>query len=598
VRRWLRALAGPALLVATAGLMCLWTWKTWPDALIDFGREVYLAWQLSQGAVLHRDVAYHGGPLSPYLNALWFRVFGPGIDTLAGANLVILMGLTALWYRLLEICGDRFSATVGCLSLLLLFAFGRFSDYGSYNFVAPYTHDLTHGVFLSLVAIACLVAHARSGRESWLAGMGLALGLLFLTKLEVFVAATLATSAGLALWLYGERAPLRLVARRIGQVVGAAMLPPLGAGLLLAGSLGLPDAARAVLGGWHTLLAGDVATLGFYRHGMGIDDVSANLSRLMVWSLGYLVLLVPALGAALFLRRSQRAVSLVAVLLAVASFGVLAWFADRILWLQSVRPLPLVILALLAWSLVGCVRRAEEPGESVRWLTRTTLLLLAGGLLAKIVLNARVYHYGFALAMPGVVLIAAAVTGWIPAQLDRAGRAGVAFRAVSLGALSAALMAHLLLMAGFVGEASHAFGRGRDQLLADGARVVVLSQALEALVRRPQEYETLAVLPEGVMLNYLSRRPLAIPHYSFTPFDFALTPEDEILREFEGSPPDLILLIHRETPEYGARSFGRDYAKELYAWVRERYQAVERFGDLPFEPGSRFGAVLMERRAR
>jgi hypothetical protein len=584
------------LLVAPAGLGCLWTWKTWPDALIDFGRELYLAWQLSEGAVLHRDVAYPGGPLSPYLNALWFRLFGPGIDTLTGVNVVILMVLTALWYRLLEICGDRLSATLGCLSFLLLFAFGRFSGNGSYNFVAPYTHDLTHGVFLSLVAVACLVAHARHGREGWLVGMGLALGLLFLTKAEVFAAAALASAGGLALWLYREHAPAGVVARRVGQVLGAAALPPLAAGLLLADPLGLPGALKAVFGGWHTVLMSDVATLSFYRHGMGVDDVSANLSRLLTWSLGYLALLLPTFGAALWLRRSQRAVPLVAVLLAFASFAVLAWFADRILWLQSVRPLPLVVLALFAWSLVGFARSAEEPEASVRWLTRATLLLLAGGLLAKIVLNARVYHYGFALAMPGVVLLVAALTGWIPARIDRAGRAGVVFRAASLGALSAAVTAHLLLMAGSVAEARHALGAGRDQLRGDGARVVVLGQVLEALAARPAEQETLVVLPEGVMLNYLSRRPLATPQYSFTPFDFAIAPEDEVLRELEGSPPDLVLLIHRETPEFGARSFGRDYAQELYAWVRQRYRAVEQFGDQPFERGSRFGAVLMERR--
>lgn len=577
--------------------MCLLTWETWPDVLIDSGRELYLAWQLSQGAVLHRDVVYLGGPLSPYLNAAWFAVFGPGIDTLSGANLTILMALTAFWYRLLEIGGDRLSATAGCVCFLLLFAFARFSNTGSYNFVAPYTHDLTHGVFLSLVAVACLVAHARSGRERWLAAMGLVLGLAFLTKAEVFAAAALATSGGLALWLYGQRAPWRLVARRGGLVAGVALLAPAGACLLLARPLGGPDAVRAVLGGWHTLFVSDVASLGFYREGMGFDDVGANLRRLVVWSLGYLALLAPALAAALALRRSQRVVPLVAALLALASFGVLAWFADRILWLQSVRPLPLVLAALLAWSVVGFVRRADEPGESVRWLTRSTLLLLAGGLLLKIVLHARIYHYGFALAMPGFVLLVAAVTSWIPAQLDRAGRAGVVFRVASLGALTALLTAHLLLMAGFVGAASHVFGSGRDRLRGDGKRVEVLSQVLEALRRRPHGPETLAVLPEGVMLNYLSRRPLATPFYSFTPFDFALTPEDAILAEFEASGPDLIVLVHRETPEYGARSFGRDYAKQLHAWVRQRYLAVEQFGDRPFEPGSRFGAVLLQRRA-
>ena len=46
-------------LVALAGLTLLFlafSWRKWPDPLIDFGRELYTPWRLANGAVLYRDV--------------------------------------------------------------------------------------------------------------------------------------------------------------------------------------------------------------------------------------------------------------------------------------------------------------------------------------------------------------------------------------------------------------------------------------------------------------------------------------------------------------------------------------------------------------
>ena len=31
------------------------SWGKWPDPLIDFGRELYLPWRTTQGAVLFKD---------------------------------------------------------------------------------------------------------------------------------------------------------------------------------------------------------------------------------------------------------------------------------------------------------------------------------------------------------------------------------------------------------------------------------------------------------------------------------------------------------------------------------------------------------------
>ena len=42
---------------------------TWPDVLVDFRREIYIAWRLAKGETLYADLAYHFGSLSPYLTS-------------------------------------------------------------------------------------------------------------------------------------------------------------------------------------------------------------------------------------------------------------------------------------------------------------------------------------------------------------------------------------------------------------------------------------------------------------------------------------------------------------------------------------------------
>src|SRR6476619_6480437 len=84
-------------------LAVVWTlvtsWRKWPDPVVDFGRELYLPWRLSEGAVLYRDIDHLYGPLSQYFNALIFYVFGTGMMKIVGVNLLIYCASLALIYH-------------------------------------------------------------------------------------------------------------------------------------------------------------------------------------------------------------------------------------------------------------------------------------------------------------------------------------------------------------------------------------------------------------------------------------------------------------------------------------------------------------------
>jgi hypothetical protein len=59
--------------------------------------------------------------------------------------------------------------------------------------------------------------------------------------------------------------------------------------------------------------------------------------------------------------------------------------------------------------------------------------------------------------------------------------------------------------------------------------------------------------------------------------------ERAILSAFESSPPDVIVLAHKEAREYGFRPFGLEprYGASIMTWVRSHYRTLDVIGDSP-----------------
>jgi hypothetical protein len=269
--------SGPIAIILAGLAMLCWTWRTWPDVLIDFGRELYVPWRLAAGQVLYTDIAYFNGPLSPYWNSLWFRLFGASFMTLVASNLILLSLLTALLYVILREIASRVSATAACLVFTMLFAFGQFLEIGNYNFATP-TPTISPTT-AHLVALSCLRLYHKHQRLTFVAAAGLAVGLLYLTKVEVFLAGGAATAIGLGLTLCAER-PDRRRLRTFVSVFLAAVVAPSALTLLLFWlAMPLGRALRGPLAYWLSASRTDVASLPFYRLVMGVDDIGASARR-------------------------------------------------------------------------------------------------------------------------------------------------------------------------------------------------------------------------------------------------------------------------------------------------------------------------------
>jgi hypothetical protein len=593
---------GWGVLALLGAVMLAWTWGTWPNAYVDFGRELYVPWRLAEGEVLYRDIAWFNGPLSAYRGALLFSVFGESLRVLVLANLLDVAVLAFVVHALVLRVGDRLAAVSATGVFLALFAFNRVDAIGNDNYLTPYSHEITHGLVLALLALFAFSALRDRPllRASVVGGL---IGLVALTKPEPFLAAVAALGCAVGLEIYRGRhaaadgPPHLVVAACFG---GGLIAPGLVSFALLSLAMPAADALSGTLGAWPAVFQSDVTSQYFYRATLGVVDFRKNGTRLLQWTLAYGAVVLPVTLITLRIRpvpgslffTSGNWMTFTGVFFA-AAFAVpfLGSLLDAT-WPEVLRPLPLVIGGLAAGSAIVAMRAKDEAGDPI---LRTALLVLATVLLAKVALQVRLDQYGFALALPATLLLVTASICWLPRWIgQRGGDMGIA-RTAFVGVTTGVAIAMLPITAMRIDERPDPLGRGADTFRAESRTAAVLGPLLAALEEKDAD-DTVAVLPEGVMLNYLARRVNPTGHINFMPPEFLIFGEEQMLAAFHDAPPDWIVITHKDTREYGVGFFGRGYGRKLYAWVQANYEPVESFGDAPLQAGSHFGAELLARR--
>jgi len=539
--------------------MLIFSWRCWPDPIADFGRELYVPWQLSQEKALYGDVAYFNGPLSPEFNATLFRMFGAHLMTLAWANIVILCVIVLMLHRIAARISDEFTATVATLAFVLLLAIGQPGPAANYNFITPYSHEMTHGFALALCAILCVMNYTKSKRTIWAVLGGLALGFAFLTKPEIFLAGAIACAAGCII--------SRSTRREYLVLTGTTLIAPL---------IALFTFGSAALGAWRWVFDSALVEQHFYRFIRGTDDIGHSLGLIAGIGAGYvLVLGVPILAAISW--RPKRPALIAGAMFAVVAI-VLSALHDWVDWAEIGRPLVLVTVIVLAVLLIQ-TPKPQAAGAELSRASRVMIAIFALALLPKIALHVVLYHYGFVLAAPALILTIIVLLDWIPKWIDARGGCGAIARAGALGALLVLCVTYLNFTQDRYKSKTITVGFGADAFYAD-LRGQSINEMLEEL---PQDAATLAVVPQGAMINFLSARANPTPFVVLMPPEVVMFGEDRMVEAYQSHPPDVLLIVKSDLSEYGYKSFPQ-YAPKLAAWIDANYTLVRRGGgsDLPW----------------
>jgi hypothetical protein len=215
----------------------------------------------------------------------------------------------------------------------------------------------------------------------------------------------------------------------------------------------------------------------------------------------------------------------------------------------------------------------------------------------KMLLAPRIFHYGFCLGMPAFILLVVFLTHHLPEALPLSVRGRLRYRSLAavfvlLGMLRLTVSSQVF----FYSRKNETIGRGGDLIRVAGAAVDPRAGAVRALLQEMERSvppsATLAVFPEGVMLNYLSRRANPTRYINFMPLVIAAYGESRLLAALEHRPPDYIILFHRNTAEFGAGLSGSGILER----IEGHYSPVFQIGQKPLVRPDQFGATLLKRR--
>ena len=97
------------------------------------------------------------------------------------------------------------------------------------------------------------------------------------------------------------------------------------------------------------------------------------------------------------------------------------------------------------------------------------------------------------------------------------------------------------------------------------------------------------------MINFLARRPNPTPYMGYKPDTITAFGEARMLGALRRDAPAFIVVVSAEAAEYGAQSFGVDYARATAWWIAENYDPVAIVGAPPYESDA-FGMALLRRK--
>jgi len=569
----------PAILILGL-VMATISWQKWADLIVDYGQQLYLPWQLSEGKVLYRDLDYLFGPFSAYFHALLFKIFEPGIMVLVWFNLGVVTALSSLIYVIFKYISDRLTATLATLAFLGIFAFGQYAGGGNFNFVCAYVYELAHGVFLSFLILWLFIQTLERPSRFKLILIGLLTGLVYLTKPEAFLAITAAMVMGFYFLFKNKTLP----DNSLYLLLSTFLIIPILATLYFSIHMPLSQALFYILLPWLHVFGSSMSDLPMYQWVMGTDFLGKN-----IWEMFYYFFMI--IGFCLGLVFMDRWLNKFSKISYLAGWGVSLLMVSSLgLWqnllpiFELPRSLPLIILAYCIFLILKLKKSTEE--NSNRNLGLLVFSVFSLVLMFKMIFHVQVSHYGFALALPATLILIHILTHEIPRQVPMNLKPLNIYRPIAITVVVIFIGLHIQFEYKMYSFKGQPVGKGLDTLVDYHSflnpRGVIFNNAIDFIQEEIPKEAHFAAVPGSIMLNYMTRRESSLKYIYLDPGAFQLIGDYKIYADLQRIRPPYIVLGEQKFSEQGRTHFGKDFGKHILQWIHENYIVIQQYGAEPF----------------
>jgi len=596
---WLKFAIAVIEPMSVAGLfvfMLAKSWLRWSDPLVDFPRDLYIAWRLSAGDLLYQKIANWYGPLANLVEGLGFKIFGVGLDTIVWMNIALTVVILLLLRGIFGLIGNRWMVWLSSVTFVGVFMVGHYTQIANFNFITPYVAQSAYGFLGLLLVLWGLLKHLKSEKFFWLMVAGFGFAVAYLDKPE----AILAASGSLGIYFFAQmvhsasangsaldiRSGWRWLRKSLGWFFSGFLSLWLPVLIYFWTVGGFAYALRAVNYAVVFSLKDNVrhAIMGSpaMQSRSGFDHPWQNFLLQLELGAGLVLICAVIIAAGWAWARAEkygRAWWLWLLALAVLT-GMELWFTiwvDANFFRALVFP---VVLSALGYSMASLRLARRNHAEFSRTLGVALLGVAAGLMLTRVFLNPRLIIYGFIMLPLALFFWFHLVMVEAPRVVSRGGRAGwpvaVAFSSVLLFGTAFLAKANLEICS----RMNYPVGEGRDRFYTTPPEIYSSGYQLNLMVACFRQFtpkaKTLVAFPEGIAVNYLLRVPSPLSELEFRPVPLNYVGVPQVLEELQAHPPEAVFLFAADFKEDHVAYFGADEAsgRGIVNWLNQNYSLV------------------------
>jgi hypothetical protein len=90
---------------------------------------------------------------------------------------------------------------------------------------------------------------------------------------------------------------------------------------------------------------------------------------------------------------------------------------------------------------------------------------------------------------------------------------------------------------------------------------------------------TTAAWPVGSGIVFAAGRQNSTPYDDLEPMILRMWGEEKVIAACQSHPPSAIMIVQFDMTDAGGKYFGKDYALDLFQWIKANYHRVATFGE-------------------
>ncbi len=508
------------------------------NIILDVGREVYYPQRILEGKVLYKDLFVIYGPFAYLFNAFLYKIFGIKLSTLYFSGICTsLLLVTGFYLVAKKFLSEFLSISVGIFAAVI-----GISGVSLFNYTFPYSWDILYGMTAFTYSVLFLLKFLKEQKNSFLYLSALLCGTAFICKYEFLLYSLLFMGYSVYLSFKAPKTGIKAVCSFLS-------IPAIAFGFLFLQGLRFEHLVNSIK---IVDLMSKSQTLKYFYGSIGFYFHPKILILLCVFFLkSFICLSMIISGFFVKEKRPFAGTALIFVSLPVIIF----LLSKDVVFVLSFVPLLLFILCLVFYK--SLIKN--------KYLTVIVLCSLLVSLKTFWGMTIGVYstfYAAFVLIGLWAFLFKFIDKKYMPA-------AGIYMLCISV----------LLLLFNFKNyeylTEKIETQRGKIYTYTDTAKSS--NELISYINSQTKNTDKIVILPEGMIINFLTNRKSDDWYNSFLPLYFETFGEEKIIEHFKNNKPEYFVLNNTTMVDYGFNNICNDYGFGLCSFIAENYTHVKTF---------------------